>query len=169
MSKKRTKYFSNHRGSRFQALLKDTSNEDTNTLNATPANTQQVQPKNTLTTTKNNILCNNSMHSKNSWEENTNPESHNIFAQRRHRERKNKKENLFDKHLEIVSKGIHKGTDKDQSCEKNKENMDHFLEEKSVEEILKVVQVDTSQVLIHNKHDGNFHGQTSNMEQLGPK
>lgn len=91
MNKKRTKYFSNHRGSRFQALLKDTFNEDTNTLNATPANTQQVQPKNTLTTSENIILCNNSMHSKNSLEENTNPESHNIFAQRRHRARKNKK------------------------------------------------------------------------------
>lgn len=66
--------------------------------------------------------------------------------------------------MEIVSRGIHKGEDKEKSREKNKENMDHFLEEKSVEEILKEVQV-----VIHNKHNGNFHGQTSNLEQLGPK
>lgn len=71
--------------------------------------------------------------------------------------------------MEIASRGIHKGKDKEQSHEKRKENFGRLLEEKSVEEILKVVQVGTSQIVIQNNHNVHFHGQKSNLEQLVPK
>lgn len=68
--------------------------------------------------------------------------------------------------MEIVSRGIHKDKDKEQSHEKSKENFDRLLEEKSVEEILKAFQVGTSQIVIQNNHNVHFHGQKSNLEQL---
>lgn len=73
MSEKRTKDFSNNIRSRFQALLKDTPNEDSNIHNATLANTQQDQTKNTGNTNESTMLGNNTMHSKKSLEENMNP------------------------------------------------------------------------------------------------
>lgn len=42
---------------------------------------------------------------------------------------KNKKAKIFDRHLEITFRGIHKGKNKDQCHEKNKENMDWLLKE----------------------------------------
>lgn len=85
------------------------------------------------------------------------------------RVRRAKKKNNFDKLLMIASKGILKAKNKDQVQDKTKENLDNFLEEETVGEILRVSQVDYPQVDNANQTNDNFHGQKSNLEQLGPK
>ncbi|KAI5425690.1 hypothetical protein KIW84_031491 [Lathyrus oleraceus] len=38
-----------------------------------------------------------------------------------------------------------------------------------MDEILRAAQVDSPHVMIRNHHNGSFHGQKSNLEQLGPR
>lgn len=71
--------------------------------------------------------------------------------------------------MEIASRGIHKGKDNEKGREKTNKNLERLLEEEIMGEIPKVVQVDSSQVVIQNHHNGKIHGQKSNLEQLGPK
>lgn len=60
----------------------------------------------------------------------------------------------------IASKGILKAKNKDQVRDKTKENLDNLLEEETVEEILRVSQVDYPQVDNANQTNDNFYGQT---------
>lgn len=95
-----------------------------------------------------------------------NPRGNLNLVHRRNKTRNRKKEKIFEKNLIIASHGINKLKSKEQSRDKTKKNLDRHLEEKTVEEILKVVQVDTTQVVITNHHNENFHEQKSNLEHL---
>lgn len=112
------------------------------------------------------MLRSNQSQTQDSFEKPKNPEGHNNLVHRRNKYRKNKKEKPFDKHLEIAPRGINKAKDKEQGHEKTKENLERLLEEETLEELVKAAQVYTSKVVIHNHHNGRFHGQKSNLDQL---
>lgn len=64
---------------------------------------------------------------------------------------------FFDKNLAIVSRGISKNTSKGKVRDKTKENLERLLEDGTVNEIIKVAQVDTSLIVVTNHYNENFH------------
>ena len=80
MSEKRNKGVPNSKGSRFQALYKDTTCEEASNNNENTGVGLQVQPENTVKKDDNRITCNTFMGSQETLKEVSNPEWHNTAA-----------------------------------------------------------------------------------------
>lgn len=118
VSDKRNRDTSNNKASRFQALFKESTYDEPHTSNVMGKNPPQDSSQKSWMIEDGSLLNSNKLPSKEPLEKVTNPAGQNALVQKRNRARKNKKLKPFVKHLEIYTKGINKGKDKEQGREK---------------------------------------------------